>query len=1088
MNPLSSVGESVRHSEISVQDSWTQYRYWTQVAMRGDCQQAAEGMAKLFTIISDDSLRARIYNDLGVVASLNGQVDEAKRQFTSALSLAPEWSVPRENLRWLPQLSVVKSEVNSPVASRTTRVAIVSLLFNWPSTDREMVHTVELGKFLTQAGYLVRHFYADFPEWGLGNATGTPMAFSEAIRFTPKEWTVANVQARIRTAIQEFAPDWVIVTDSWNSKPILAEAVQDHRYFMRIATMECLCPLNNIRLLFDGEHSRNCAKHQLASPKACFDCVSTNGMSSGGLHKTERDFVGYGSAEYDLALRTTLANAEAVLVVNPLIEAMVAPYANKVRVIPNGVDSARFSQDNVSTSNGTCLKLLFAGSVNEPMTGFQVLYQACTHLWKTRCDFELVATADPPGSFDQFTRFVGRQTSSSLLQVIHDADILVVPTEAEESVTQAAVEAMGLGRPVIASRIGGLRFTVADGTTGLLFEPGDSNDLARQLGLLLDNRELRQQMGQAGRKRFEEYFTWETIIRRHYLPLLGPPTRRSEVVDSDSTRADHTLASGKNVQALSPQCSKPNVFLGCVLGIRNRPAIILERTFQTFAFQSRAVADRVLLDYGSTPELNAEYQALCRRYDWRLVSAVPPTSEWSLSRAYNIAVNSLVPEVNVVFKGDVDVLIGENVLETAARIGRDHLCIFSCHATSEGVIYPNHIPNGQVLREWFHRSSGMVAMDGEGIHAYPRRWFEEIGGFDLQYGAAWGFEDSDLRLRACWSIGVSRPTEHLLIHQWHPRALPGEATRLNYQYYQSTINRHEIVRNGGQSVPTDVTITTEPVDRSRRQLSNSAGTLERTRIRVSIATRSLAPDLYNLSGEFLEHEVTTNDGIYVFERHRIVGTDACGYFGELLKLDTDWVVNIDEDAFLLDPQELVETIRFMDRGGFAACGMPDGGVVSIRHHNPVACNAFFNVLDMRRVRLAWNDRNMAKQSPFRRAYEALVPAFARQTPAAFDAFEPYYGLFFSLLERQECILYLPATEWSDAISTLLFAPTGAPLMLHAWYAREWLFDQRTRGRFLQLADDARRYRKRRSKVLQEQSNYYQELLSIAGEIHRGVFQ
>jgi glycosyltransferase involved in cell wall biosynthesis len=62
--------------------------------------------------------------------------------------------------------------------------------------------------------------------------------------------------------------------------------------------------------------------------------------------------------------------------------------------------------------------------------------------------------------------------------------------------------------------------TVADGLTGLLCEPGDPLDLARKIETLLDDKELRERMGQAGRRRFEEEYSWEVIIERHYRPLL----------------------------------------------------------------------------------------------------------------------------------------------------------------------------------------------------------------------------------------------------------------------------------------------------------------------------------------------------------------------------------------------------------------------------------------------------------------------------------------------------------------------------------------------------------------------------------------
>jgi glycosyltransferase involved in cell wall biosynthesis len=62
---------------------------------------------------------------------------------------------------------------------------------------------------------------------------------------------------------------------------------------------------------------------------------------------------------------------------------------------------------------------------------------------------------------------------------------------------------------------------VADGATGLLCEPGDPADLARKLETLLDDAALRERMGLAGRRRFEDHYAWPVIIERHYRPLLA---------------------------------------------------------------------------------------------------------------------------------------------------------------------------------------------------------------------------------------------------------------------------------------------------------------------------------------------------------------------------------------------------------------------------------------------------------------------------------------------------------------------------------------------------------------------------------------
>lgn len=419
-------------------------------------------------------------------------------------------------------------------AQPPVRVAIVSLLFNWPSTGGGIVHTAELGIFLQRSGFEVRHIFARFPEWGIGNVDQPLAVPSEGLTFAPSHWNAADIQGRFRNAVDRFAPDYVIITDSWNFKPLLAAAVRGYRYFLRLAALECLCPLNNVRLLLD-ERGRvtSCPRHQLASPHLCGDCVVRRQRQSGRLHQAERTLSGYGTADYDRKLRQVLAEAEGVLVVNPLIAAMIGPFSSAVHVVPSGFDRERFPwPSSPRPAPGGKTALFFAGLVDEFMKGFHVLRAACEVLWARRHDFELVVTAEPPAAgssrpAEPFARFIGWQSQQALPERLSEADILVFPTIAEEALGRSAVEAMAVGKPVIASRIGGLPFTVAEGATGLLFEPGDARDLASKIETLLDDPALRQAMGEAGRRRFEERFTWDVIIDKHYRRLLRPVGART---------------------------------------------------------------------------------------------------------------------------------------------------------------------------------------------------------------------------------------------------------------------------------------------------------------------------------------------------------------------------------------------------------------------------------------------------------------------------------------------------------------------------------------------------------------------------------
>ena len=86
------------------------------------------------------------------------------------------------------------------------RVAILSFLFNWPSTGGGNHHTAELAKFLALAGYDVKHFFARYPGWGIGRVTDELISPSEAIEFDESSWNVAEIQARFRRAVDAFVP------------------------------------------------------------------------------------------------------------------------------------------------------------------------------------------------------------------------------------------------------------------------------------------------------------------------------------------------------------------------------------------------------------------------------------------------------------------------------------------------------------------------------------------------------------------------------------------------------------------------------------------------------------------------------------------------------------------------------------------------------------------------------------------------------------------------------------------------------------------------------------------------------------------
>jgi glycosyltransferase involved in cell wall biosynthesis len=104
----------------------------------------------------------------------------------------------------------------------------------------------------------------------------------------------------------------------------------------------------------------------------------------------------------------------------------------------------------------------------------------------------------------------GRRDVRELLAA---ADIACIPS-LREGLSVFSLEAMAAGVPVVASRVGGLPESVAEGVTGLLAEPGDEAALAAALERLLADRDLRERMGVAARERARERFSARAMAEK----------------------------------------------------------------------------------------------------------------------------------------------------------------------------------------------------------------------------------------------------------------------------------------------------------------------------------------------------------------------------------------------------------------------------------------------------------------------------------------------------------------------------------------------------------------------------------------------
>jgi glycosyltransferase involved in cell wall biosynthesis len=89
---------------------------------------------------------------------------------------------------------------------------------------------------------------------------------------------------------------------------------------------------------------------------------------------------------------------------------------------------------------------------------------------------------------------------------------VVCLTSHTEGTPNVVLEAMAAGRPVVATRVGGVPELIADGINGLLVEPGDVEGLARAITRLLNDPDLAQRLASAGQQMVKQKYGCKHIV------------------------------------------------------------------------------------------------------------------------------------------------------------------------------------------------------------------------------------------------------------------------------------------------------------------------------------------------------------------------------------------------------------------------------------------------------------------------------------------------------------------------------------------------------------------------------------------------
>lgn len=115
-----------------------------------------------------------------------------------------------------------------------------------------------------------------------------------------------------------------------------------------------------------------------------------------------------------------------------------------------------------------------------------------------------------------------REWTNSVLQYLQAADIFVYPSHAD-GMSNAILEAMACGLPILAARTPANQAVVSEGIQGLLFEPSAPTQLAARLRLLIDDESLRRRLGRGAHVASRRYAIQRVVdqLEREYAAILG---------------------------------------------------------------------------------------------------------------------------------------------------------------------------------------------------------------------------------------------------------------------------------------------------------------------------------------------------------------------------------------------------------------------------------------------------------------------------------------------------------------------------------------------------------------------------------------
>jgi glycosyltransferase involved in cell wall biosynthesis len=238
-----------------------------------------------------------------------------------------------------------------------------------------------------------------------------------------------------------------------------------------------------------------------------------------------RDFYDAAGRPLRMLLRTMLSRASRVIILGECLRPTMAGLveAERIAVLPNGIHD-EFGAPPVRSPHEGPVRVLFLGNLMRAK-GFVEAMEAVASLRACGVDVELhmaggfLTEADRAeatsrsATLGDGVHMHGIVSGTEKLALLRAADIFVFPSYSEGH-PYVVLEAMSAGLPVVTTALPTLVETVEHERTGLLVPPRDARALAGAVGTLAADHEMRVRMGQAGRRRYEQHYTFDVWSTR----------------------------------------------------------------------------------------------------------------------------------------------------------------------------------------------------------------------------------------------------------------------------------------------------------------------------------------------------------------------------------------------------------------------------------------------------------------------------------------------------------------------------------------------------------------------------------------------